>query len=141
MLDRSGATYSDFLLSGGGMRSQYDWCGPGRDTPEKSPRSFSTYYLWRSNSCEKTPFGYIEGAIPLSTAAMRQQNHAIAADALRGFSDFGTRPSGNIQQKCQRAIDVFYGEGVYECVAYAMSCNVSSGFPVGLFWVREAQVG
>jgi len=120
------------------MAGLFDWSGDGECTPSDSPFAFSGHYLWRAAGVRNARKGYIEGATPSYTDRMSQSDREKAKQALEGFTFYGTRPNGDIATRCQKAVDTYYGEGKYELIAYELTCNISTGYPIGVFWMRNA---
>jgi hypothetical protein len=129
---------SDVIFSGVyGMPSRmYDWVDPSdQRTREEYPYNFSSHYLFCDG--DRGQFGIV-GADAVFTDRMRQQDREKASLALKGFSDFGTRPPGDIRKSCRKAVRLFCGPGV-KCVGYALTCNQSSGYPIGIFFIQQSK--
>ena len=111
----------------------YDWAGDGRRTREEYPYSFSAHYIFRDGA--KVRFG-IEGADGFYTDRMRSWEPEKFERAMKGFGFYGTLPSGNAKVACNRAAKIYFGEDA-ECVGYALDCNVSNGYPIGIFFIKR----
>lgn len=103
---------------------RYDWVSPDQNrTPEEYPYSFSAHYLWREDD--------MKYAAPIYADRMWQWDFDKAKVAF-GNSQRGYRT----KEECKKIIESYY-KGQYECVGYALSCNVSNGYEIGIFYVRE----
>ena len=99
----------------------YDFVNPrATRTPDDYPYSFDAYYLWKTKELDK--------AYPVYTDRMRQQDPEKASKAFKGLGQFGNYT----EKQCKQIVKDFFGNNA-KCVGYALSCNVSSGYPIGIF--------
>lgn len=119
---------------------QFYYHGPGYDwlddnstrTPEEYPYSHSEYYLWRD----------FHGPAPSSVSAyytdrMRQWD----GDKYRRATDGKMRNFHSVpinRQAAQEIVRDYFGAD-FECVGVAQSMNVSSGYPLGIIFVRKRE--
>lgn len=109
----------------------YDWVSPGlhNQTPQESPYGFSGYYLWRDfKSGDRT----VDGVYSDRMAGWEPEKWA---EAMRGRKQNWQTMS---RSEAEAIIKIYYG-GRYTLVGYATECNVSNGYPVGIFFIRDTQ--
>lgn len=106
---------------------QYDWCfGGSRRTPEEYPYSYDAFFIWRKAK-------YAEGSAVYSDR-MFQWDYDKAREA---FKNTGAQGSCHITpEQANQIIKKYYGAD-HECLAYAVGCNVSNGYPYSIFWVKK----
>lgn len=115
-------------LGYGGRR--YDWVDPFcTRTPEDHPYSYSAHYLWRTFADDAKPPGM--AAIYSDRMARWDHDKYRAAMQGRGFIE------GLSRQACEEVIESYH-DGKFRCVGYAVCCNVSSGYPIGIFFIVPA---
>lgn len=111
----------------GKMYAHYDFVNPRNNRgPDKYPYSFDTYFTWRPDPDKA------EGAGAIYSDRMREWDWEKAKMA---FKDSGSTESMKPNQ-AKRVIELYY-DGKYECVGYAVACNQSSGYPIGVFYIKE----
>lgn len=103
--------------------NHYDWVDPSRTrSPEEYPYSFDAHYIWRDD---------LTGATPIYSDRMWEWDWEKAKAAFKN-NQRGRR----VKHECKEIIERYY-DGKYECVGYALCCNVSNGYEIGIFYVRE----
>lgn len=109
---------------------KYDWVSPhSKRTPEEYPYSFSAHYLWKSKDAKD-----LKGASAVYSDRMSQWNRKKADMAFKSANvSFGNHLT---QYQCNQIIDRYY-DGQYRCVACALDCNVSTGYPLYIFFLKE----
>lgn len=107
----------------------YDWCFGGSRTPESHPYSYDAFYVWRD--FDKDDMSGIGGEYSDRLQQWEPEKYAHARrEAGMGAIENVTR------EQARKFIKAYYG-GKYECVGYARCCNVSSGYGLGIFYIRE----
>lgn len=102
---------------------RYDWVDRNHTrTPEKYPYSFDAHYLWRDDLSESTS---------VYSDRMWQWDHEAAKYAFSN-NQRGRRS----REECKDIIKKYY-KGVYECVGYALCCNQSNGYEIGIFFIKK----
>lgn len=102
----------------------YDWVDPTQTrTPENYPYSFDAHYIWREN---------LKGASGVYSDRMWEWDREKAKMAFDGVGQRAIRD----KQKTKKVIEKYY-DGKYECVGYALCCNVSNGYEIGIFYLKE----
>jgi hypothetical protein len=114
------------------QRIRYDWCfSSGREqrTPEEHPYSFDAYYLWRN--FEKSDMDGIDSVYSDRMRDWEPEKFEAAMEAAgKGWLDKMT------EDRAKAFIKVYY-DGKYECVGFGRCCNVSNGYPIGIFFLKE----
>lgn len=110
------------------FRKTYDWVDAHSDnrTPEDYPYGFSPYWLQRPEARVHAEWVYSDR---MSQWDYEKFKHA------RQESEFNISYNFNFEA-CKKLIQIYY-EGKYQCVGYALCCNVSSGYPIGMFALAE----
>lgn len=111
---------------------QYDWCWPGGTrTRESHPYSFDAHFIWKDwkgpNDKEACDVVYSD--------RMWQWDRE-KADKAFALVQRGQRIGDLRKDACSKIIESYY-DGKYECAAYALCCNQSTGYEIGIFWLRE----
>lgn len=103
----------------------YDWVDPSDTrTREEYPYSFSDHYIWREEAKMK-------GSSTVHVDRMFQQDYEKAKLA---FGNLGQR--GNYTKaQCKDIIRKYFGEDM-ECVGFSLSCNISTGYEIGTFYIK-----
>jgi hypothetical protein len=112
--------------------SRYDWCfssGNNQRTPDEYPYSFDTYYLWRD--FEESDMEGIDSVYSDRMRDWEPEKFKAALEASgKGWIDRMTK------ERAKTFIKVYY-DGKYECVGFGRGCNVSNGYPLGIFFLKE----
>lgn len=109
---------------------EYDWCFNDSEnrSPREYPYSYSGHYLWREFDKHNVPKG-IESVHSDRMMGWDYDKYKKAFHKA-GFAD-------NIKkEKAKEIIEIYY-DGKYECVGYAIECNLSNGYPYGIFYIKE----
>jgi len=108
----------------GGLFSRYDFYDPNATRgPDSHPYNFDTYYTWRPQ---------VKYNNTIYSDRMREWDWDKAKAAFAGMPG----PQSMTPDQAKTVIDRYY-DGKAECVGYAVSCNQSSGYPLGVFFVRD----
>lgn len=114
-----------------GLVSMYDWVSSGEHnqrTPERYPYSFSEYFVWRNVSKSDM----IKDIQKVYSDRMSQWDYEKAQKAFLGKSFFGELS----EIECDRIVKEYFGDDSI-CVAYALGCNHSNGYPIGIFYIKK----
>lgn len=113
---------------------QLDWCFPqqsGRRTPQRYHYSHDAYFLWRDFKVGKGVTPAVIWSDRMRRNSPEKYENAVKS-ALSGRFDHY-----HMSKKDAKAfVKEFFGEGV-ECVGYGVGCNVSNGYPIGIFFIKE----
>ena len=106
--------------------SMYDWVYPEDNnlTPREAPYSFSPYYVWRKNLTDSNP---------VYTDRMWEWDREKAKEA---FGKHGQRVKEFSESECNKIVKAYFGSK-YKCVGFSMECNRSSGYEIGVFYLKE----
>lgn len=129
--------YTDIYFDGG--RNQLDWCfGDSGKSPIQSPYSFDAHYLWRD---------FDKADIPDHNSAysdqMNQWDHEKYMAAFdRKSTKFGKLSGRGLMglSKSDALIITkrYWGEDT-KCIGYALDCNRSSGYELGIFFTATTK--
>lgn len=115
----------------GAEYGEYDWLSPhSTRTPDEYPYAYSEHYVWRD-------FKSGDGAVQAHyTDRMREWDgpkwrYATRNDRLKNYQ------SEPVHREAAQAVVSDYFGPEFECVGFAKSCNQSSGYPLGIFFVRK----
>ena len=116
------------------MFRQFDWCFPQQPKhkmPHEYPYSHDAYFLWRD---------FKEGERSIHNTVwsdrMRQNSPEKYERAVKKVLN-GHFDHYHMSKKDAKAfVKEFFGEN-FVCVGYAVECNVSNGFPIGIFLIKE----
>ncbi|WP_156883599.1 hypothetical protein [Salipiger mucosus] len=97
-------------------------------TPREAPYGYSAHFKWREFDKRNPP----EGIDAVHSDRMQQWNAEKYRAAFKGKGWIDALS----KEKCKNAIRTYY-DGKYECIGYAVECNVSNGYPVGLFFLKK----
>jgi hypothetical protein len=104
--------------------ARYDWVDTNNTrTPEDYPYSFDAHFKWRDS---------LKDATVVYSDRMWQWDYDLAKWAFNGLGQRGNYT----KQQCKDIIDAYY-QGKYKCVGYALCCNQSSGYEIGIFYIKE----
>lgn len=114
------------------LKSMYDWTDEHSRmrTPQAHPYGFDGHFKWRDFDKNKTP----KGLDMVYSDRMNQWDSEKYKEAFAG--------SGWIQgldKKTSKEVIEKYYDGKYECVGYAVCCNVSNGYPIGMFYLMPKE--
>lgn len=109
----------------------YDWTHHGNRTPEEYPYSFSAHYLWRDFDKNDIP----KGVSSEYSDRMRGWDNA-AYERAREAVNFSEMTAQLDRASAKQFVEIYHG-GACECVGYARDCNVSNGYPLGIFFIRS----
>ncbi len=119
---------------------EYDWVLEGSTrTPEKHPYGFDAHYLWRLFDKNVFPTGT---RTTIYTDRMHEWDAKKYAAAIDPNSmEFGKLSKGfSVFQAyapdAQIVVKRYFGENV-ACVGFAIACNVSNGYPYGIFILED----
>lgn len=107
----------------------YDWVDNScTRTPEEYRYSYSSHYVWRDFDKTNVPDNvFVVYSDRMSQHDYEKYNRVVA----------GVGWIENIDKKtAKRIIKDYYG-GKYACVGFARSCNQSTGYGIGMFFVKE----
>lgn len=108
-----------------------DFCDQSATRERRAhPYSFDAHYIWRNFNKNKIP----KRIGTVYSDRLMQWNVEKYKEAFdgQGWIDQLTK------EQCIKAIDIYY-TGKYKCVGYAVACNVSSGYPLGVFYIEEVK--
>lgn len=112
-----------YWMNANRIAARYDWVDPDRTrTPEEYPYNFDAHFKWRED---------LEGADVVYSDRMWQSDWDLAKWAFNGLGQRGNYT----RQQCKDIVDAYY-QGRYECVGYALACNQSSGYEIGMFYIK-----
>lgn len=108
------------------VRARYDWCDPLQTrSPEDYPYAFSEYWIIRP----------APGILyqPFYSDRMREWDGVAYEKALRasGWTPMQEHPT---TESLHKMVDTYFGSE-FKLAGYARSCNVSNGYPLGIFAV------
>ena len=118
----------------------YDWVLEGSTrTPEQYPYGFDAHYLWRLFDKNVFPTGTrttiytdrMQEWDPAKYAAAIDPNSTEFGKLSKGFSVFQA-----YAPDAQIVVKRYFGENV-ACVGFAIACNVSNGYPLGIFILED----
>ena len=127
-------SYDQFYSSLYGDMDQLDWCSEDDEnfTPQQRPYSYSAHYTWRDFDKNDIPADV--GSV--YSDRMREWDTEVYTEATKGLGWIE-----NISKsQAKKLIKTYYG-GKYECVGFAKTCNVSNGYGLGIFFIREKKKG
>lgn len=106
----------------------YDWINPEKNsTPEDYPFSFDAFYLWRDFDKHNKP----NGLDIIYTDRMYQWDYDKATKAFEGYRDIRNLTKDD----CMMIAKKYFGNET-QCIGYALCCNASNGYPIGMFIIR-----
>ena len=112
------------------MHALMDWCfenNSGR-TPREYPYSYDAHFSWRD--FDKSD---MEGIDIVYSDRMRDWDPEKYKTAL---NTVGRCWIENISRDAAKRLIEIYYDGAYECVGFGRCCNMSSGYGIGLFYLR-----
>lgn len=110
---------------------KYDFCFPDQTrSPKECPYSFDAYFIWKTAAHKGANVNYSD--------RMYQADYDKATKAFSAVQK-GNRAQSLTMREARAVIDIYY-DGKYDCVAYGLSCNQSTGYEIGIFWLREKKV-
>lgn len=112
--------------------SGFDWVDPDGELrdPITFRYSYSPYYLWRDFNKYHKP----ENIQVVHYDRMRQWDPEAFAKAFKGIG--GLRMENLTKKEAQKIIRIYFN-GKYECVGFAVGANMSNGYPIGMFFMKE----
>jgi hypothetical protein len=121
----------DSYTHNGYLAHEYDWVSPGlhNRTPGEALYGFSGYFLWRKFMQGDETVGGVY------SDRMQQWDPEKWSEAMRGRKQNWQTMSA---QEAKEIIWAYYGSD-YELVGYATECNVSNGYPLGIFFIRKTE--
>jgi len=109
----------------------YDWVSSDWEypkTPEQYPYSFDSYYVWRD--FDKTELS--DEIETVYSDRMYQWNYEKAKTVFKGKQILN-----NLNKKeCKKIVKEYFGSDT-KCIGYALSCNISNGYPIGVFFIQK----
>lgn len=111
----------------------YDWCfddDPNKRTKEKYPYSYDAHYLWRDFEKDN-----MEGISSVYSDRMMQWD-SEKYERARSFSGGGWIESIS-KEAAKKFVQSYYG-GKYNCVGFGICCNQSTGYGIGLFFIKDS---
>lgn len=109
----------------------YDWCQPyGKRTREEYRYSYDDHYVWREFDKHDIP-----KCVDVIYSDRMREWDAGSYELARKESKAGWMEDLTKEQ-AKRFIEIFYA-GAYECVGFARSCNHSTGYGIGIFFIKE----
>ncbi|MBO9428818.1 hypothetical protein [Sulfitobacter sp. R18_1] len=124
--------YTEGGIYGMIMSARYDWCfddGQEKRNPDEYRYSFDPYYLWRDFNKER-----MDGIDSVYSDRMREWDPKKYEAACKKSKFRGIDSCTKTQAKA--FIEAYYDDK-YECVGVGRACNVSNGYPLGLFFLKE----
>jgi hypothetical protein len=116
--------YSD----GTSFKIMYDWVDPNKNSsPEESPYSFDAFYIWRDFDKENMA----KNISVFYTDRMFQWDYEKAKRAFEGRKGIETLTKDD----CIKITKKYFGNKA-RCVGYALCCNVSNGYPIGMLFIK-----
>lgn len=119
----------------GSKHAGYDWCfdsGLELHGPDSRPYGFDAYFIWRD--FDKNDEEDMKGIHSVYSDRMREWNPEKYEAARKG-KDLGWMDRLD-RKKAVTFIKEYY-DGKYECVGFGRACNVSNGYPLGIFFLKE----
>lgn len=105
---------------------KYDWVNENETrSPEVYPYSFSSHYIWKLDETD--------GCDVIWADRLFDQDYEKATKA---FGEYRSTSNYISPIAANHILKEFYGKKV-DVVAYGLSCNVSNGYPIGMFFVRK----
>ncbi|GHB33689.1 hypothetical protein GCM10007094_23110 [Pseudovibrio japonicus] len=118
---------TDFM----GRPSTYDWVEPGQTrTPEEYPYNFDAHFKWRE-------FDKLAHDEPRQVF---YSDRMLSWDYEKYMESFGSHGwlTSLTKEQCKKAVETYFGAS-QECVGFALCCNQSTGYPIGIFFVKPKQ--
>lgn len=115
-------------------RPVYDWCfGETGRTPEQHPHSYDAHYLWRDfDKADREAMQAEEIQSVYSDRMMQWDSKKY--EAARKASKAGWIE--NIDRRTAEKFIESYYDGKMICVGFGKCCNVSTGYGIGLFFIK-----
>jgi hypothetical protein len=116
-----------------------DWCfaqNSGR-TRQAHPYSYDAHFVWRD--FDKAD---MSGIVSVYSDRMRDWDPRKYDAAMSA----ATKATGRCwvedltKESTSRFIEVYY-DGVMDCVGFGRACNVSTGYGIGLFFIKDKSPG
>jgi hypothetical protein len=124
-----------FTFSGGYL-PETDWVNddsPDNRTRQEYPYSYGLSYKWRDFNKYNTPSGLsCEWSDRLSQQEYKKYNLAKSLAKIGWIEDAN-------REQVERFVAHFY-DGAYTCVGFATCANQSSGYGIGLFYLKSTYV-
>lgn len=107
--------------------SRYHWVDPrNRRTKEEYPYAYSAHYLWG----EAGPMDAAVYSDRLSQWGHDKYLNALGDLSKKHFRNFSPKDCSDFLSR--------YMDKPIECIALAEECNVGNGYPLWIFWYRDA---
>lgn len=100
-------------------------------TPKTHPYSFDAYFVFRD----------------FDKSVSNPKRHVIYSDNLmyndsekfkKGTNTAGNNVASYSKSEAKKFAKACFGSK-YKCVGYSITCNVSNGCPIGMFWIEEVK--